>query len=28
MANNAEDATAFYQIPVAQVMKVGLQVGI
>ena len=28
MASNTEDATAFYQIPVAQVMKVGLQVGI
>ncbi len=28
MANNTEDATAYYQIPVAQVMKVGLQVGI
>ena len=28
MANNTEDATAYYQIPAAQVMKVGLQVGI
>lgn len=28
MANNTLDATAFYQIPSAQVMKVGLQVGI
>jgi KUP system potassium uptake protein len=28
MASNTEDATAYYQIPVAQVMKVGLQVGI
>lgn len=28
MANNTQDATAFYQIPAAQVMKVGLQVGI
>ena len=28
MASNTEDATAFYQIPVAQVMMVGLQVGI
>jgi KUP system potassium uptake protein len=28
MASNTEDATASYQIPIAQVMKVGLQVGI
>ena len=28
MASNTEDAAAFYQIPVAQVMKVGLQIGI
>jgi KUP system potassium uptake protein len=28
MASNTQDATAFYQIPVAQAMKVGLQVGI
>jgi KUP system potassium uptake protein len=28
MASNTEDATAFYQIPAAQAMKVGLQVGI
>ncbi len=28
MASNTQDATAFYQIPAAQAMKVGLQVGI
>jgi KUP system potassium uptake protein len=28
MASNTQDATAFYQIPVAHAMKVGLQVGI
>jgi KUP system potassium uptake protein len=28
MAINSQDATAFYQIPAAQVMKIGLQVGI
>ena len=28
MASNTQDATSFYQIPVAQAMKVGLQVGI
>ena len=28
MASNTEDATAGYQIPTAQTMKVGLQVGI
>jgi K+ transporter len=28
MATNTQDATAFYQIPAAQAMKVGLQVGI
>jgi KUP system potassium uptake protein len=28
MAINSQDATAFYQIPAAQLMKVGLQVGI
>jgi KUP system potassium uptake protein len=28
MASNTQDATAFYQLPAAQVMKVGLQVGI
>ncbi len=28
MATNTEDATAFHRIPVAQTMKVGLQVGI
>jgi len=28
MAINSQDATAFYQIPAAQAMKVGLQVGI
>jgi KUP system potassium uptake protein len=28
MASNTQDATAYYQIPLAQVMKVGLQVGI
>jgi KUP system potassium uptake protein len=28
MASNTEDATAAYQLPVAQTMKVGLQVGI
>jgi K+ transporter len=28
MANNTEDATASYQIPAAQTLKIGLQVGI
>jgi KUP system potassium uptake protein len=28
MATNSQDATAFYQIPIGQVMKVGLQMGI
>ncbi len=28
LANNTEDATAFYHVPAAQAMKVGLQVGI
>jgi KUP system potassium uptake protein len=28
MASNTQDATSFYQIPAAQAMKVGLQVGI
>ena len=28
MASNTQDATAYYQIPAAQAMKVGLQVGI
>lgn len=28
MARNTEDATAYYQIPAARAMKVGLQVGI
>jgi len=28
MASNTEDATAFHRVPVAQTMKVGLQVGI
>ena len=28
MASNTADATASYQIPIAQVMNVGLQVGI
>ena len=28
MAGNTQDATAIYHIPVAQTMKVGLQVGI
>ena len=28
MASNTEDATAFYQIPAAQMMKVGFEVGI
>lgn len=28
MASNTQDATAYYQIPVTQAMKVGLQVGI
>jgi K+ transporter len=28
MAANTQDATALYQIPIAQTMQVGLQVGI
>jgi KUP system potassium uptake protein len=28
MARNTQDATAYYQIPAAQAIKVGLQVGI
>jgi K+ transporter len=28
MASNTQDATAYYQIPAAQAMKVGLQAGI
>jgi len=28
MAANAQDATTYYQVPIAQTMKVGLQIGI